>query len=83
VEIRDEDEGPVGFLERHAVLQGADEVAQVQWPGRPITRQRAQAIASKAGRAPCGCLTLRQLRPQLMTTSAKSGRETTGLAVYG
>jgi hypothetical protein len=46
VEIRNEDEGPVGFLERHAVEQGADQVAQVKRARRPIARQCAWAMIS-------------------------------------
>ena len=46
VEIRDQDEGLVGFLERHAVLQGADQVPEVKRARRPIARQCARATIS-------------------------------------
>jgi hypothetical protein len=39
----------VRFLERHAVTQGADQVAQVKRARRPITRHCACAMISWAG----------------------------------
>jgi len=46
VEICDQDEGSVGFLERHTVLEGADQVAEVKRARRPIARQCARATIS-------------------------------------
>jgi hypothetical protein len=50
VEISNEDERLVGFLQRHAVSQGANQMAQVKRPCRPITCQRAGATISRVGR---------------------------------
>ena len=46
VEIRNQDEGLVRFLERDAALQRADQVPQVKRACRPITRQSAWARIS-------------------------------------
>ena len=46
MEIRNQDEGLVRFLERHAALQRADQVPQVKRACRPIARQSAWARIS-------------------------------------